>query len=193
MSVNLVILVGNLTRDAEVRTVGQQQVAKFGLATSERFRKQDGTQGESTEFHNIELWGNTGVYPYLVKGQSLYVQGSIKTDRFTGQDGQERTAVKIKAFSVQLLGPKPQQAAPAAPQYPGYAPQYAQPQAPAYPPQYRTVPPAPPVPPVPPAPPAPAPAPQQSTLPLYAQQAGHEYAQDAAPAGGDYDDLPAGF
>ena len=46
MSVNLVILVGNLTRDAEVRTVGQQQVAKFGLATSERFRKQDGTQGE---------------------------------------------------------------------------------------------------------------------------------------------------
>ena len=192
MSVNLVILVGNLTRDAEVRTVGQQQVAKFGLATSERFRKQDGTQGESTEFHNIELWGNTGVYPYLVKGQSLYVQGSIKTDRFTGQDGQERTATKIKAFSVQLLGPKPQQAAPAAPQYPGYAPQYAQPQAPAYPPQYRTAP-APPVPPVPPAPPAPAPAPQQASLPLYAQQAGHEYAQDAAPSGGDYDDLPPGF
>ena len=190
MSVNLVILVGNLTRDAEVRTVGQQQVAKFGLATSERFRKQDGTQGESTEFHNIELWGNTGVYPYLVKGQSLYVQGSIKTDRFTGQDGQERTAVKIKAFSVQLLGPKPQQAAPAAPQYPGYAPQYAQPQAPAYHPQYRTAP----APPVPPVPPAPAPAPQQSTLPPYVQQAAHEYAsgQAAVPVS-VFDDLPEDF
>jgi len=182
MSVNKVILVGNLARDAEVRQVGQSQVAKFGLATSERFRKQDGTVGESTEFHNIELWGNAGVYPYLVKGQTLYVEGSIKTDKYVGNDGQERTATKIKAFTVQLVGPRPQQAAPAAPQYaqqpafPGY------PAAPAAPAPRRA---APPVPPVPPAPPVPQPG-----VPQYAQQAAHDYAQEQAAPGASFDDLP---
>ena len=187
MSVNLVILIGNLTRDAEVRTVGQNQVAKFGLATSEKFRKQDGTIGENTEFHNVELWGQAGVHQYLVKGQQVYVQGSIKTDRWQAEDGSERTALKIKAFSVQLLGSRPQQSAPAAPSpYPqGFVPTPA-------PPQTRRAP-APPAPPVPPAPQSAAP----SGIPPYAQQAGHEYAnqfrQTATAPAGNYDDFPPDF
>ena len=73
MSVNKVILLGNLTSDPQVRVVGQSQVATFGLATNERFKKADGTIVENTEFHNIELWGNTGVIQYLRKGtQSRY-------------------------------------------------------------------------------------------------------------------------
>lgn len=183
MSVNLVILVGNLTRDAEVRQVGQSQVAKFGLATSERYRKADGTTAEVTEFHNVELWGAAGVYPYLVKGQCVYVQGTIRTDRYTGQDGQERTAVKIKAQSVQLVGARPQQQA---------APQEFQ-QTQTAPPQFRQggFAPAPqgygaPVPPTPPTPPVP-PAPSAPQMPQYAQQAGQEYAQQFV---GLYDDLP---
>ena len=175
MSINKVICIGNLTRDAEVRTVGQNQVAKVGLAMTEKFRKQDGTIGENTEFIDIEVWGQAGVYPYLLKGQMVYVEGSIKTQKWTGQDGAQHQQTFIKAASIQLLGQRPQAQQPAAapraaaptppaPQYPsappqGYAPQPQAPAPPAYP-QYppQTAAPAPaPQYPAPPAPPAPQP------------------------------------
>ena len=181
MSVNKVILIGNLTRDAEVRQVGQNQVAKFGLATSEKYRGSDGEVKETTEFHNIELWGNAGVYPYLRKGQTLYVEGSIRTEKYTGNDGQERTTVKIKAFTVQLVGARPAQSAPA-PAAPQYAAQPAYPAYPAAPAPRRA---APPVPPIPPAAPATIP-----TAPQYAQQAAHDYVQEQALPLGPTDDLP---
>ena len=138
MSVNRFIGIGNITRDAEVRTVGQQQVAKFGLAMSEKYRKNDGTIGENTEFINVELWGQAGVHQYLVKGQMIYVDGSIKTDKWQGQDGQWHYETKVRAFSVQLIGARPQQQAPAQPQAPAYQ-QPQQPAAPKYPaaPQYQ--------------------------------------------------------
>ena len=180
MSVNKVILIGNLTRDAEVRTVGQNQVAKFGLATSEKYRGSDGEVKEATEFHNIELWGNTGVYQYLRKGQTLFVEGSIRTEKYTGNDGQERTTVKIKAFTVQLVGARPQQSAPAAPQYAPQPAYPAYPTAPAAPAPRRA---APPVPPIPPAAPTPG-------VPQYAQQAAHDYVQEQALPLGPTDDLP---
>lgn len=148
MSVNKVILVGNLTRDAEVRTVGQNQVARFGLATSNKYRNASGETVEETEFHNVELWGNAGVHRYLLKGQQVFVEGSIKTDRWQDNQGGEHSVVKVKAFTLQLLGSRP--AAPQQPQQP-----MMQQQAPAYPPQpgygqqaYNR-PPAPPTPPVP--------------------------------------------
>lgn len=176
MSINKVICIGNLTRDVEVRTVGQNQVAKVGLAMTEKFRKQDGTIGENTEFIDIEVWGQAGVYPYLLKGQMVYVEGSLKTQKWTGQDGAQHQQTFIKAASIQLLGQRPQAQQPAAapratapaPQYPAAPPQgYAQqPQAPAppaypqYPPQTAAPAPAPQY----PAPPAsPAPQPQGAT------------------------------
>lgn len=116
-SVNLVILVGNIGADADVRTVGQNQVAKFRLATTERFRKQDGDTVETTEWHTIELWGSAGIYPYLVKGQQVYVRGSIRTEEWTGNDGHTRTDKKIRALDIQLIGDsrkKQDQPAPAA-------------------------------------------------------------------------------
>ena len=118
MSVNSVILIGNITRDAEVRQVGQNQVAKFGLATSEKYKNTSGEFVEETEFHNVELWGSVGVHPYLKKGQLVFVQGSIKTDRWTDQQGVDRSVVKVKAKAIQLLGPRPQQAQPQATQAP---------------------------------------------------------------------------
>ena len=108
MSVNMVILVGNIGADAEVRTVGQNQVARFRIATTEKYRKQDGEQVESTEWHTIELWGSAGVHPYLVKGQQVYVRGSIRTEEWTGNDGVTKTQVKIRANEVQLVGSRPQ-------------------------------------------------------------------------------------
>ncbi|MBQ6959224.1 MAG: single-stranded DNA-binding protein [Bacteroidales bacterium] len=172
MSINKVILVGNLTKDAEIRTVGQQQVASFGLATSERFTDRNGQKQELTEFHNIELWGNAGVYPYLKKGTQVYVEGSIKTDKWTDQQGQPHETKKIRAFTLQLVGQRPQQAQQPAPQ------QYQQPMPPQYqqpaPPQYQQ--------PIPPAgyPGAPQNPQQQSYAPI-ATPPQPQYQQPAPP------------
>lgn len=164
MSYQIVILQGNLTRDAEIRQVGQNQVAQFSVATSRRFKKADGSVGEETEFHDIELWNQPGVSPYLKKGTEVLVQGEIKTDRWTDQQGQTRSTKKIRAAVVRL-GAKPQQRAQAAPQQYApapapQAPQYAPAPAPAPQPQYQQAPPA-------PAPHASAPQP----YPQYAPQA----------------------
>lgn len=114
-SKNFVLLIGNLTRDAETRTAGNTPVAKFGLATSERYKDRNGESHEDTEFHTVELWGNQGVHAYLKKGTEVCITGSIKTDKWTGQDGQERRATIIRAFDLQLLGsPKQREDAPAA-------------------------------------------------------------------------------
>jgi len=154
MSYQVVILQGNLTRDAEVRQVGQNTVASFGVATSRKFKKQDGTIAEETEFHDVELWNNNGVYQYLTKGASVLVQGEIKTDKWTDQNGQQRERKKIRASIIQLCGSR-QQAAPQG--QPAYPPQGQ----PAYPPQQPRQPYAP-APGYAPAPQAPgyAPAPQ---------------------------------
>lgn len=176
MSYQIVILQGNLTRDAEVRQVGQNQVAQFSVATSRRFKKADGSVGEESEFHDIELWNQTGVFPYLKKGTALLVQGEIKTDKWTDQQGQQCSTKKIRAAVVQLCGPRPQAAAPAS--QPA-APQYQQ--APAPRPQYA------------PQPQAPAPAPQP-TYPQYAPQPqapAPQYEQQGAPMPPQSgDDLP---
>lgn len=179
MSLNKFMGIGNLTRNAEVRQVGQSTVARFGLAMSEKFKKQDGTLGENTEFLDIDLWGQPGVHQYLVKGQMVYVEGSIRTEKWNDQQGQPHSATRVRAHMVQLLGSRPQAAAPApqpaAPQYPQApqppAPQYApQPQAPAPAPQYQQA-----------AQPAPAPSP----YPQYAPQP--QAPVDDLPPAGNFD------
>lgn len=124
-SKNFVLLIGNLTRDAETRTAGSATVIKFGLATSERFKDRNGEVRENTEFHTVEYWGSEKVAAYLKKGTSVCVTGSIRTDSWTAQDGTERRATVIRALDLQLLGsPKERTAAPApaAPQDPDDAP-----------------------------------------------------------------------
>lgn len=195
MSINKFIGIGNITRDAEIRNVGDLPVAKFGLAMSERYRKRDGDYGENTEFINVELWGQAGVYQYLVKGQMVYVEGSIKTDKWQGQDGQQRSETKIRAVTVQLLGSRPQtqqQAHQPAPQPQPQYPQYQQ--APAYPAAAQRTAPAPQQPPQYPAYPTPAPAPAQNPAPApqYQQPSGRPiYPQYAPqPQQNAVDDLP---
>lgn len=121
MSLNKVLLIGNLTKDAEVRSVGQSQVAQFGLATSEKFRKEDGSIAESTEFHEIVLWNYSGIYSFLKKGQQVYIEGAIKTEEWVGNDGVKRSVKKIKAYQIQLLGNRPQQPVQQAVQVPQQA------------------------------------------------------------------------
>lgn len=104
MSVNKVFIIGNITRDAEVREVGQNKVAKFSVATSERYRKSNGEYEEETEFHEVTLWGSEKIHSYLTKGRQVCVEGSIKTERWTASDGSERRKTVIKAQRVDLLG-----------------------------------------------------------------------------------------
>lgn len=140
MSINKTILLGNLTKDAETRQVGDKMVVTFTIATSERYTGRDGQQHEDTEFHNCEYWCSGAIAQYLKKGTQVYAEGAIKTDSYTGQDGQQKQTKKIRVRDVQLLGSRQQNAqpqAPAMPTPPPAMPQYPQgfPQAPQYAPQ----------------------------------------------------------
>lgn len=106
MSVNKVILLGNLGKDPEVRYLEQNRiVAKFTLATSETFTNRQGERQIETEWHNIEVWDNLAsiVEKYLKKGNQLYLEGKIRTERWTDKEGHEHTIKKIKATSLTLL------------------------------------------------------------------------------------------
>lgn len=101
------MLIGNLGKDAETRKVGEKSVIKFTVATTENFKKADGTAVVETEWHDCEWWVSSDkIAPYLLKGTQVYVEGSIKTDSFTGQDGQKRYTKKVKVSQLQLLGGK---------------------------------------------------------------------------------------
>jgi single-strand DNA-binding protein len=103
--VNHVVLIGRLTRDAELKyTAGGQAVCKFSIAVNRR--KKNGDQWEDeANFFDIVLWGKQGesLQSYLVKGKMVGVDGELRQDRWQ-QDGQNRSKVEIIADYVQLLG-----------------------------------------------------------------------------------------
>jgi single-strand DNA-binding protein len=103
-SVNKVILVGNLGRDAEVKvTASGNSVASFSIATTEKWTK-DGEPKEKTEWHRCALWGRQAdtLQPYLVKGKQIYVEGSLETRQWE-KDGQKHYTTEVKVFRVVLL------------------------------------------------------------------------------------------
>ena len=111
MSVNKVILVGNVGKDPEVRYLEKDvAVANFPLATSERaYSLQNGTQvPERTEWHNIVAWRGLAdiCEKYVKKGMQLYIEGKIQT-RSWEKDGIKRYSTEIYAETIQLLGKKP--------------------------------------------------------------------------------------
>ena len=105
-SVNKVILVGNLGRDAEVKvTASGQSVASFSIATTETWTK-DGEKKEKTEWHRIVLWGRQAdtLQPYLTKGKQIYVEGRLQTRQWDDKDGNKRYTTEVKADRITLLG-----------------------------------------------------------------------------------------
>jgi single-strand DNA-binding protein len=103
-SVNKVILVGNLGRDAEVKvTASGQSVASFSIATTETWTK-DGEKKEKTEWHRIVLWGRQAdtLQPYLTKGKQIYVEGRLETRQWE-KDGQKHYTTEVKADRIVLL------------------------------------------------------------------------------------------
>lgn len=107
-SVNKVILVGNLGRDPEMRTFPSgDQVANVTIATTDRWRdKQTGENKESTEWHRVVFNGRLAeiVGQYLRKGSQVYVEGSLRTRKWTDQSGVEKYSTEIRADSMQMLG-----------------------------------------------------------------------------------------
>lgn len=105
--INKVILVGNLGRDPEVRYLPSgDPVANITIATSSRYKGKDGNQVEETEWHRVTFFGKLAeiVGQYLKKGRSVYVEGRLKTRKYTDKDGVEKYATDIIANEMQMLG-----------------------------------------------------------------------------------------
>lgn len=106
-SVNKVILVGNLGKDPEVRHLeGGVAVARFPVATSESFKDKNGQKQERTEWHNIVVWRGLAeiAEKYLKKGQSVYIEGKIRTNNYQDKEGIQRYATEIVADNMTMLG-----------------------------------------------------------------------------------------
>lgn len=148
MSLNKVMLIGNVGKDPEVRYLesnpqnagANPKVATFPLATSERYRDRSGDVRENTEWHNIVAWrGNADVAEkYIRKGTQLYIEGRLRTRQWTDQAGAKRYTTEVVVDTLQLLGKRPdgqdttQPAGGYAQPQAGYTPQPAPaPQAPA--------------------------------------------------------------
>ena len=106
-SVNKVILVGNLGRDAELRyTPGGAAVATLNLATTEVWNDKGGQRQEKTEWHRIVLWGKQAesLQEYLTKGKQIYVEGRLQTRQWDDKDGNKRYTTEIRGDRLVLLG-----------------------------------------------------------------------------------------
>jgi single-strand DNA-binding protein len=106
-SVNKVILVGNLGRDPEMRYLPSgEAVANLAIATSRKYKNKAGEMVEETEWHRVTFFGKLAEIAgqYLKKGRSVYVEGRIKTDKYTGKDGVEKYSTQIVANEMQMLG-----------------------------------------------------------------------------------------
>jgi single-strand DNA-binding protein len=105
-SVNKVILVGNLGRDAELRyTPGGSAVATLNMATTEVWNDKQGQKQEKTEWHRVILWGKQAesLQEYLTKGKQIYVEGRLQTREWE-KDGVKRYTTEVKADRITLLG-----------------------------------------------------------------------------------------
>src|SRR5512140_3053912 len=106
-SVNKVILVGNLGRDAELRyTPGGAAVATLNMATTEVWNDKAGQRQEKTEWHRIVLWGKSAesLSEYLTKGKQIYVEGRLQTRQWDDKDGNKRYTTEIRGDRIVLLG-----------------------------------------------------------------------------------------
>ena len=154
MSLNKVMLIGNVGKDPEVRYLegngapqgAAPKVASFPLATTERYRDRNQELRENTEWHNIVAWRNSAdlAEKYIHKGSKIYVEGRLRTRSWTDQTGAKRYTTEVVVDNMQLLDRRADspeggyapaapaaQAQPVQPQYAAPAPQPAAPAAPA--------------------------------------------------------------
>ena|SRR5688572_11934464 len=105
-SFNQVILVGNMARDPELRTIPSgQSVASFAVATNRVWQNQDGQQQEQADFHNIVAWGKLAelAQQYLSKGRKVMVVGRLQTRSWEGEDGKKNYRTEVVANDISFL------------------------------------------------------------------------------------------
>ena len=117
MSLNKVMLIGNVGNDPEVRYLesnpqnpsANAKVASFRLATTERYRDRSGELRENTEWHSIVVWRNNAdvVEKFVHKGSQIYIEGKLRTRQWTDQTGNKRYTTEVVADTLQLLGKRP--------------------------------------------------------------------------------------
>lgn len=109
-SLNRAQIIGNLTRDPEVRMAGASKVASFGVATSMNWLDQAGQKKEKTEFHNVIAWRKLAEIceMYLKKGMKVYIEGRMQTSDWEGKDGVKRYKTEIVAENMIMLSRKDQ-------------------------------------------------------------------------------------
>jgi single-strand DNA-binding protein len=105
-SVNKVILIGNLGKDAETKFTPQGiPVSRFSIATTRRIKDNNtGDWKDETDWNNVVLWRNEGVAQYLTKGKQVYVEGRLQTRSYDDKDGNKRYSTEVVAEEVMLLG-----------------------------------------------------------------------------------------
>jgi len=106
---NKVILMGNLTREIELKYLPSgSTVANTSIATNRKFKKQDGSQGEEVMFIELAMFGRTAeiANQYLQKGAKVLIEGRLKLDQWTDQQGQKRSRHSVQVESMQMLGSK---------------------------------------------------------------------------------------
>lgn len=116
MSLNRAQIIGNLTRDPELRTIPSgTSVCSFGVATNRAFTDAQGQKQEQVEFHNIVAWAKLAEIcgQYLAKGRRVFIEGRLQTREWTGQDGIKRRSTEIVAEDMIMLDRAPGGAAPA--------------------------------------------------------------------------------
>jgi len=102
-----VILVGNLGRDPEMRYLPSgEAVANLAIATTDKYKDKTGQMVEQTEWHRVSFFGRTAEVcgQYLKKGSQVYVEGSIRTRKYTDKEGVEKYATEIRGDRMQMLG-----------------------------------------------------------------------------------------
>ena len=108
-SLNRAQIIGNLTRDPEVRSLPSgQSVVNFAVATNRRWKDKDGNFKEDTQYHDVSVWGRLGelASQMLAKGKKVYVEGRLSTSSWEGTDGTKRQRTEIVADSFIPLSPK---------------------------------------------------------------------------------------
>ena len=103
---NKVMLMGNLTRDIELKqTAGNQSVAEIGLAVNRKFRDREGNEREETTFVDCEAWGRTAevMHQYLAKGRPVFIEGRLKLDSWQDKEGNKRSKLRVVVENFQFV------------------------------------------------------------------------------------------
>lgn len=109
--VNKVILIGNLGKDPEIRTMESgRKVANFPLATTEVYKDRSGERVETTEWHNIVLWGPSAevAEKYLRKGMQVFIEGKLRTRSYEDKEGAKKYITEVQGQTLTMLGGKQQ-------------------------------------------------------------------------------------